>query len=193
MSRWVAIVSSVFIICLGASATTYWTPETTTGGLVCSRSSGVINPAGGPIIWPWGQEITFPWSGIQGIWQVSGSNCQSLFMFRMIQQNGNEKVLDITEYDPTLCSILARGKGVESNRVVRAVLAGANGSFEMTIHAFNFKQSGLISSGGYRYRNDEIGSGTVVAMKIYPLGGKPTKQSIYKIDRLEKNPAMLCE
>jgi hypothetical protein len=148
-------------------------------------------PTGGPIIWPWGQEITFPWAGIQGIWQVSGSNCASLFMFKMIQQNGTEKVLDITEYDPSLCTVLARGKGVESNRVVRAVLAGANGSFEMTIHAF--KQAGLVTS-SYRYRDDDaIGAGTVVAMKVFPLGGRPTKKSAYKIDRLEKNPSMLCE
>lgn len=190
MSRWIAIVSSVLIISLGASAT-YWIPDTN-GGLVCGRAGNTIEPSGGPIIWPWGQEITFPWSGIQGIWQVNGSNCASLFMFKMIQQNGTEKVLDITEYDPTLCSVLARGKGVESNRVVRAVLAGSNGSFEMTIHAF--KQSGLINQGIYRSRSsDDIGPGTVVAMKIFPLGGKPTKRSTYKIDRLEKNPSMLCE
>jgi len=161
------------------------------GGLVCGNNRSNEVPTGGPIIWPWGQEIIFPWSGIQGIWQVSGSNCSTLFMFRLIQQTATERVLDITEYDPSLCAVVARGKGIESNRVVRAVLAGANGSFEMTIHAF--KQSGVIAQSSLRLKSDDISTGTVVAMKIYPLGGKPTKRATYKIDRLEKNPAMLCE
>jgi hypothetical protein len=146
----------------------------------------------GPIIWPWGLETSFPWTGIQGVWQVTGSDCSTLYVFRIVQESGSEKTLNISHYDPVSCQVISIGKGTEYNNVVRAVLAGRQGSYEMTIHAF---RSADLSKGRMKSYSGTLGNGMppVMVMRVFPLGSRPSDKATFRIERIEKNPNMLCE
>jgi hypothetical protein len=155
---------------------------------------GTAFPTGGPIIWPWGREVTIPWSGIQGVWQFSGTDCSKVFLFKIIKQTTTERVLEIIQYNPVSCTVIARGPGYESNRVIRAVLTGLQGPFELTIHAFKFNDVSSPYSRRSPYnRQPTQEPGPVMVMRVFPINGKPSPQTTFKIDRLETNPTMLCQ
>lgn len=176
------LVAAVLLLSMQAKAS--WIVDE--GTVVCDEKSrsGKIGGGlkGGSNPWPWGQETSFPWLGIEGVWQVSNSSCSNLFMFKVGGVMGTgERYIRITQYDPVQCKVLATGVGYEGSRVVKAVLTGQRGSFEMTIHAF--KDSDLKTS---------VGGGTVVVMRLRPIGSA-TVPNGYQLDRLQKSVRMVCE
>ena len=175
------------LILVGFRAQAAWAYQD--AGLVCLPPSqsvikGGINP------WPFGREMSFPWGGIQGVWQASNSGCSSLFLFKV----GNEiddgsRYMTIIQYDPKECREIARGVGYESNRVVRAVLAGDNGSFEMTIHAFRTADVKT----RYGTFGDLTPQESVVVMRMRDLSSNSSQKADFKMERLKKNTVMLCQ
>jgi hypothetical protein len=171
---------------LGLQAQGAWTPSG--NGLVCSHEQVVIRGGSNP--WPWGREATFPWGGIQGVWQTSGTGCASLFTFKVGGEiERGAKYIHISQYDPKLCQETARGVGYENNRVVRAVLTGKNGTFELTIHAFRPQDLKPMSLQGVFDGSQDA----VVVVRMRNMGSNTSQKVSFQMERLKKNPIMLCQ
>lgn len=178
-------LATVFIF-LGLQAQAAWVAGN--NGVSCAPANqGVIK--GGTSPWPWGREMVFPWNDIDGVWQASTGGCSSLFTFKVVNEAGGVRYVSISQYDPKQCKEIARGMGTETGKVVHAVLTGANGSFEMTIHAFrpaSLKPMNLKSA-------LESPMDSVVVMRMRKLGTGATQKANFQMERLKRTPVMLCE
>ncbi len=174
------------IVAFALQAQASWVPMG--DGLVCSKDQVVIRGGSNP--WPWGRETNFPWNGIQGVWQTSGSGCSSLFTFKVGSEiEKGARYVSISQYDPKACQETARGVGYENNRVVKAVLTGRTGTFELTIHAFrvrDLKPMGVLAA--FDGSQDAV---VVVRMRNMSSSARP--KVTFQMERLKKNPVMLCQ
>lgn len=183
--RGIAFLFAAILMMAGFSA------NAAVNNLSCRPTEG-YSPEGGVVVWPWGQEILFPWNGIQGVWQVSEVSCSKLYIFKVIRQSATgEKIMSVTEYDPTVCKVSATGKGVESRKgVVRAIMTNRMGSFELTIHAFSQNDVKLRLRSGFRAGSS---TGPVFVMRMYQIGNRPSAKYTYRIEQIDRNPSMVCE
>lgn len=162
----------------------------TSGALTCGSVDNDIQVRGGPVIWPWGSEISIDLSGLQGLWKMSSSGCSDLYIVKVIKDNVSESIISITQYDPVSCRPIASGKGYIKDRVIRAVMAGGGRSFGVSIHAFRPTD---VRVAGARARMTPVAT-PVYVMRKYIIGGTTANKSLTaQIDKLTKNPSMLCE
>lgn len=139
-----------------------------------------ISTMGGSDAWPWGSEIKFPWTKVQGAWAPADGEINLAFVFQAAKSN---KIINIIQYNPSTCVVIATGVGVESDDVENVVIASMTGggkSFDMTIRAFNAQDIRARiggRSGGKSSRtveeNDNGGptnKGPVFVMSLYPKG-----------------------
>jgi hypothetical protein len=108
------------------------------------RSPG--HPSAGPEVpfkdgpevpFPWSVTVPFPWSTIEGVWQITNGSTV-WFSFEVEVDSTARKILHVLQLDPSTHAVLAEGVGVASadNKIVRAVMAGKNGSYMVFIGAY---------------------------------------------------------
>lgn len=189
------LIATIFVLATSAQAS--W-KQLETGGVTCNSSNPGTVIKGGVNPWPWGMEVMFPWTGIAGVWQMPTMGCSTLFVFKVAKDlSNNERYITITQYDPVQCRQISSGVGYEQDRVVRAVMTGSNGSFELTIHAFRAQdlqaRSSMVEPLGANFA--EPGA-PIVVMRTRPIGGVGgggAQRANFKLQRLQKSPAMLCQ
>jgi len=176
------LIATTLLISLGAQAH-LGTTETSAKDK-CSYDSMLAGGDDTP--WPWGHEGRFPWLSIQGVWVPMDGDCNSLFVFKTQSVEGQNRVVQIVQYDPTSCQKLAWGVGVESERVIRASMVSKDGkSFDLTIRSFDeSSMGGLLSAMSVR-RN-------VVVISMYPKGDWERRMS-YQLQKVTNVPVMLCD
>lgn len=141
---------------------------------------------------PWGAEIPFPWEGIQGTWMTQINGQVQYFSFNVIKYTDGANQLQVHQYGPADCYLLAHGKGYEQNRVVRAIMVGDQGTFNLTVHVF--RQADIKSSenlGIWGTQSDR----TVTVMKISPLTNdsqKGAERMTYQLFKLSNEPCAVC-
>lgn len=138
--------------------------------------------------WPWGRESRFPWLAIQGVWVPVDGDCNSLFVFKTKSVQGENRIVQIVQYDPTTCERLAWGAGVESEQILRASMVNKDGkSFDLTIRAFDEStvSTGALSTLPSALRN-------IVVLSMYPKGDWERRMS-YQMQKVTDVPVMLCD
>ncbi len=172
-----------------SNASAHWVQKS--GALICQPpADGTSKPTGGVNPWPWGSELTFPWTGIEGVWQATELTCGNLFMFEVVRDSKGTKIVNVYEYDPVRCIAVATGKGFESRKVVRAVMTGEKGPYQLTIHAF--KATDLRSKSKYQSLIDD----QVLVMRMRPLtssGRLSTKSFSSQLEKVARQPTMICK
>lgn len=157
------------------------------------------SPTGGDLIpWPWGSEIRFPWARIQGVWApLSNGDCGSYFIFqKSAELIDGKKVVRITQYDPQTCQKLSSGLGIESNRVIRALMSSSKKSFELSIRAFDTSVvEKLKTNTAVVSENAAIGRSyvakSVIVISLYPRD-KFDKNSSYQLEKIQSTPDLIC-
>jgi hypothetical protein len=153
--------------------------------------------------WPWGQEIQIPWRGLQGVWETSGGECENLFLFKVKSNQNGEKLVQIVQYDPQSCRIVAQGLGYESGRYVNAQMVRQGQTYNLTIHAFNGtvmteSQNNDQQSPNMSVMNSsDITKGSrlsgrfVLALTLSPVG-KWDDKSAFEISKVSNVTSMIC-
>jgi hypothetical protein len=128
---------------------------------VASRPSSLI----GEVPFPWGQEVPFPWSTISGLWSAGDAGDETFFRFSDVGRIANgERAFDVKEVvinpDGSETEVaFGQATAAEDEKVVRAIMTGgANGSYFLTIRAFNLPDEcgveSLTTVVSIRYLND---------------------------------------
>ena len=93
--------------------------------------------------YPWGYELPFPWSLAQGMWTVKTNHFDSFFTFQVVRErSSNEKQLMIRQYDPSDCTEVAAGVGVErSNKIIWAQMKAYNSpnAYRLGLRSFSIE------------------------------------------------------
>jgi hypothetical protein len=153
---------------------------------VCISTSPKITGGSGVGAWPWGNEVDFPWTKIQGVWSTNDSSCSSLFIFKPLA--GGQ--IEITQYDPNSCEVLATGKGKESTktgRVIKARMVKDGTSYDVTIRAFENQDSRTNKKAIFDGSDDSL----AIVVSLYP-SGKWHKQSNFTIKKVQNSTRMVC-
>ena len=140
--------------------------------------------------WPWGLEVPFPWRGIQGSWNAKIGDSNYYFRFVSVHSNNGINQLQVTQYSGLNCGVVANGIGYEQNRVVKAVMVGEGGSFNMTVHVF--RQADLKDLKVPPNFVEIQGAKTVTVMNISSMKG-PVVRETYQLTKMEADIAAFCE
>ena len=140
--------------------------------------------------WPWGSEIRFPWTLIEGVWSPVEQGLGNYFVFKVSKENSSgDRVIQITQYDPYGCRKVAVGAGYENNRVIYAAMTTGNGSYDLTVRAFDnsvLKKMTMVP--------EAIALPTqksTVVVTMYPRSNWSERVS-YQLDKLQSTPALIC-
>lgn len=120
-----------------------------------------------PVPFPWGSEMPFPWSFIQGVWLAEYGELRSYFSFKVVTSGERGiKQLEVKQIDPVTCKQVASGAGLESNRVVRAVMNNPSRgfSYRLALRAFSDEEVDLDP----RYKVKPI-RGQYVILSVLPF------------------------
>lgn len=137
--------------------------------------------------WPWGREARFPWMAIQGLYVPTDGDCSSLFVFKT-RDEGENRVVQIVQYNPLTCEKVAWGAGVEAEQILRASMVTKEGkSFDLTIRAF--ANSELVTSS---IALTPLAPQATVVLSMYPKGDWERRMS-YQMQKVTDVPIMLCD
>lgn len=111
---------------------------------------------------PWGKESPISWVLLSGSWMLrQGDNPTSYFTFKVINQNGTNRMLFIQQMDPKTCAIMGAGVGsLSSSKVIYATLRNAQNREVYRLNLRNFAVTSFVKKVPASYE------GTVVMMSI---------------------------
>lgn len=152
----------------------------------CTPYSGTVIQRDPGDAFPWGNELPFPWRGIQGTWQTSIDGCAAYFSFKPVKTTSGVNQLQVIQYNPNTCAVVARGVGFEGTRVVSAVLTdNRRHDFNVTVHVFNradLRSGNMIAFAAAK---------TVTVMNISPLGSAEDLTS-HELEKISTDPKGIC-
>lgn len=122
---------------------------------------------------PWGLEVHLSKSHLDGIWASDSDHCGTYFSFKTRSNSDiNQRLVNIIQFNPNTCEILATGIGYELDRVFHAAMISNNlnetkfQSYDLTIRAFNPKDIKYSNSGDYEIPSPNFKP--LVVMTMYP-------------------------
>jgi hypothetical protein len=154
----------------------------------CAYSKDQLTGGGG-VPWPWSLEAKFQWAKLSGVWGTTSNQCDSLFYFKSVVQNSTTATIEIVQYDPEDCKVIAHGNGVLVGKVMKAMMIGPhNRKYELTIRAFleddvRTSSDGMIEPKSTKFR---------VVLSLYPRA-RWEKQVSYEIEKLFSADQYSCE
>ncbi len=151
--------------------------------VVCQAAPKTLRDPGDA--WPWGAELPFPWKGIQGTWMAKVDGYINYFKFVTIRSENGFNQLQVTQYDAN-CETIANGAGYEQERVVKAMMTGIYGTFNLTVHVF--RQSDLRESKAPGYVQVPRAR-TVTVLNLIPLGTGLATKNTFQLERVDQDPA----
>jgi len=140
---------------------------------------------------PWGAEMPFPWKGIQGTWMANINGQTNYFSFQVVKYNDGVNQLQVKQFTGN-CEFESHGAGYEQNRVVRAMMVGEYGAFNLTVHVF--RHADLKQTDEQGKLMDRTGR-TVTVMKISPMSNtteKGAERRTYQLIKMSKDPCGIC-
>lgn len=161
-------------------------------GLLCWGSDNYSIKGGDGRPWPWGSEVQIPWHNIQGVWKATGGSCTDEFIFKTKTDQNGEKMVQITQYDPVSCKVVARGLGYETNRYIYAQMVHQGRSYNLTIHAFSEQDVDDYKTDSRSLRSSESSGKVVVALTLFPLG-KWEQRAAFEIVKVDPSTSMICK
>ncbi|MBL7545780.1 MAG: hypothetical protein JNL11_18325 [Bdellovibrionaceae bacterium] len=114
---------------------------------------------------PWGKEAPISWILLSGSWMLrQGTTPTSYFTFKVINQNGTNKVLQILQIEPKTCTIMGSGVGsLSTSKVIYATLRNSQNREVYRLNLRNFAASSFVKKVPASYE------GTVVMMSVAPI------------------------
>lgn len=111
---------------------------------------------------PWGKEEPISWMLLSGSWMLrQGDIPTSYFTFKVVNQNGNNRILYIQQMDPRTCVVIGAGVGsLSSSKVIYATLRNAQNREVYRLNLRNFAASSFVKKVPSSYE------GNVVMMSI---------------------------
>jgi hypothetical protein len=111
---------------------------------------------------PWGKEAPISWMLLSGSWMLrQGDAPTSYFTFKVMNQNGNSKILFIQQIDPKTCTVMGAGVGnLSSSKVIYATLRNSQNREVYRLNLRNFAASSFGQKVPSTYE------GTVVMMSV---------------------------
>tara|TARA_B110001454_G_scaffold219198_1_gene251690 strand:+ start:273875 stop:274447 length:573 start_codon:yes stop_codon:yes gene_type:complete len=111
---------------------------------------------------PWGKEEPISWMLLSGSWMLrQGDIPTSYFTFKVVNQNGNSRILYIQQMDPRTCVVMGAGVGsLSSSKVIYATLRNAQNREVYRLNLRNFAASSFVKKVPSSYE------GNVVMMSI---------------------------
>lgn len=111
---------------------------------------------------PWGKEEPISWMLLSGSWMLrQGDIPTSYFTFKVVNQNGNNRILYIQQMDPKSCVVMGAGVGsLSSSKVIYATLRNAQNREVYRLNLRNFAASSFVKKVPASYE------GNVVMMSI---------------------------
>lgn len=146
--------------------------------------------------WPWGSEIPFPWRGIEGTWVAEAGECFRFYAFEILKNEADgERILNVRHFDPNTCHTYSTGIGYQQGKIVKAVMNGDEGAYELKVHVFKeadvkareAKEKGNCTASTVQ----PLASKNVTVMTTNPMG-KPRKRLSYRLLKYDDNPYALC-
>lgn len=142
--------------------------------------------------WPWGAELPFPWKGIQGTWVARIEGETIYFRFVTVRSSQGFNQLQVTQHDER-CRVMANGAGYETDRVVKALMVGPAGTFNLTVHVF--RQSDVLKESKNGILATAPRSRTATVLNLIPLGGSGVSTRFtYQLYKVDSDPTtMFCD
>lgn len=112
---------------------------------------------------PWGKEAPISWMLLSGSWMLrQGETPTSYFSFKVLNQNGTSRVLQIQQMDPKTCAVIGAGMGslTNSNKIIYATLRNAQNREVYRLNLRNFATTSFVKKVPVSYE------GTVVMMSV---------------------------
>lgn len=110
----------------------------------------------------------------------------ALISFKTTRTVSGVNQLQVIQYDPTSCQIIAKGVGFEDTRVVRAVMRDQKQqTFNLTVHVFNrsdVRNGNMIAFAAKR----------VTVMNISTLDN-PSIRSSYELEKMSSEANGVCK
>lgn len=155
---------------------------------VCQATPTVLRDPGDA--WPWGAELPFPWRGIQGTWMTTINGEDTFFKFVTVRSSGGFNQLQVTEYRGSSCEVIAHGAGYEQNRVVKAVMISAAGTFNLTVHVF--REEDVRDARAADCEQSNRTPKTVTVMNVSPMGSGTETRMTYRLYKIDSDPQGPC-
>ncbi len=114
---------------------------------------------------PWGKEQPISWVLLSGSWMLRQGNVPtSYFTFKVVNQNGNSRILFIQQMDPKTCVVMGSGVGsLSTSKVIYATLRNAQNREVYRVNLRNFAASSFVKKVPSAYE------GNVVMMSVAPI------------------------
>lgn len=114
---------------------------------------------------PWGKETPISWVVLSGSWMLrQGEVPTSYFTFKVVNQNGNNRILYIQQMDPKTCVVMGAGVGtLSTSKVIYATLRNAQNREVYRLNLRNFAVSSFVKKVPASYE------GTVVMISVAPI------------------------
>lgn len=145
---------------------------------------------------PWGSEVHLSKNNLDGIWAPSSNQCGTYFSFKTRSNNDlNQRLVNIIQFNPYTCEILATGIGYELDRVFHAAMISNNldqskfQSFDLTLRAFNPKDIKYLPP--INYDNPSPRLKPLVVMTMYPRQSWES-QAHYPLGQIAKRTSYYC-
>lgn len=167
-----------------------WYDSDCGGGYVDRQGRIIMRDPGD--VFPWGLELPFPWRGIQGVWTAGVDGQQVYLSFRTVKAGNLGNQLRIIMYNPTNCNIVATGAGFEEDRVVTAVMTGAQGSFSMTVHVFKESDMRLMSKKVSPDAKQADNNKTVTVLKVSSSDNVVGPDVAYELTKISGDYNSIC-
>lgn len=87
--------------------------------------------------YPWGLEQPIPWQGMDGVWQARTTGAYYYFLTLGTKTN---RYLEVVQFQPRTCKILASGYAFEDERVITGLLNSqvSDGDYwRINVHVFS--------------------------------------------------------
>lgn len=105
-----------------------------------TRATGSRRPqwSGPETPFPFAVVVAFPWSSIQGVWQATGTNGNSLFSFEVKHSADGRTILEVSQIDRKSGAELARGvaEKMPSSEILTALMSGPKGEYTIYIASY---------------------------------------------------------
>ena len=145
--------------------------------------------------WPFGNEVNVPWKVLNGVWKVIDGSCENYFVFKFKIDQSGQRIITVVQYDPISCLSVARGAGIEQDRVIDAQMTDINNqSYFLTLHAFAAADvtppNGNMSLQRFNIFDPED---LVIVLALSPVGHWGDHQTAYELERVSFTPTLVCQ
>lgn len=130
---------------------------------------------------PWGKETPISWVLLSGSWMLRQGNAPtSYFTFKVINQNGNNRILFIQQMDPKTCTVLGSGVGsLSTSKIIYATLRNTQNREVYRLNLRNFAANSFVKKVPSAY------GGNVVMMSVASINSY--KFSHFSMARVNPN------